>query len=95
MSETVYVVETGEYEQRYVFGVYVSLAAAVLSIKETYGAPYVVRWHDVEPGEDYSTLTGDFEAVQHHSTRHQAHFDITEMPLNGEPYRAAAAPEER
>lgn len=43
--------------------------------------PYIVAWREVEPDEDYWTLTGDFEAVQHYSTKHQAHYDITEMEV--------------
>ena len=81
LCEFVYVVETGEYEQRHVFGVYASLEAAVRGVKETFGAPYIVRWHDLEPGEDFVTLTGDFERVPNYSTKHRVHFDITETKL--------------
>ena len=81
LCESVHVVETGEYEQRFVFGVYASIDAAVRGIKAAYGPPYIVRWHQVEPGEDFVTLTGDFEAVPDYSIKHRAHFDITEMEL--------------
>lgn len=79
----VWIVETGDYEQRHVAGIYVSLEAAVDGIKETYKPPYRVAWYEVEHGEDCSTLTGDFEAVLHYSIEHTAYFDIRPMELQG------------
>lgn len=73
----VWVVESGDYEQRFVWGVYRSPDAAVASIKATYGPPYIVRWNDVEDcTEDRYCLSGDFEGVVGYSTKHVGCWDI-------------------
>lgn len=80
--ETVYVIETGEYEQRYIFGVADSIAAAVQHIKATYRAPYVVQWDEPSSDSaDFTFLVGHFDAVVGKSTKHTASFEITAESL--------------
>jgi hypothetical protein len=76
MSETVWLVETGEYEQRHVFGIYASRADAVEGIKRTFQAPYRVVWT-----EEGDVLVGAFEGVQGYSTRHTGYYSLEERPL--------------
>ena len=45
-SRSVIVVETGDYEQRYIFGVYADRDAARRGVRASYGDPYVVEWED-------------------------------------------------
>lgn len=72
----VIVVETGEYEQRYVVLVAATEDAAETAIKEMYRAPYVVSWEKNERG-----LCGKFSAVIGFSTEHVGQFDFTTYPL--------------
>ena len=81
MSVTVFVIETGGYEQRFVFGVAASVEAAIAYIKAQYLRPYVVRW-DLHSKCDTTTLIGHFEATPGYSTRHDAEFDITPTQLH-------------
>jgi hypothetical protein len=80
----VYLVEHGDYEQRGVWGVYVSESAAVAGVKATFAPPYIVKWDEPKRGRDRLRLTGHFEAVQHYSTQHVGDFDISEWELMGE-----------
>jgi hypothetical protein len=75
----VFVVEAGDYEQRYISGIYDSLGSAISGIKETYKEPYIVKWGDYCDG----LLVGYFEAVQNYSTTHEAVFRITPFSLKG------------
>ena len=80
MSElkTVWVVESGDYDQRMVVCVAASRDAAVSHVKDVYGPPYVVQWSERETHSDGGlTLTGTFQAVPGKSTSHTAHFDIS------------------
>lgn len=64
-----WVVESGEYEQRGVYGVYSSLQESVNAIKRRCGPPYIVTWRDPKKssfGEDYE-LAGHFTGVPRHS----------------------------
>jgi hypothetical protein len=65
LGVTVYVVESGEYEQRMIFGVFSSLDAACASIRRPYVAPYIVRWDDAAVPNSYGgyTYTGHFTRV--------------------------------
>ena len=61
---TVYVVESGDYEDSVICGVFSSLDAACASIRRPYAAPYIVRWDAATPGADGGlTYTGHFTAV--------------------------------
>ncbi len=72
----VWVIESGEYEQRGVNGVAVSVAAAVEWLKALYPPPYVVTWGEPAQDEYYLPkfvifrITGHFEAVQGYSVKH-------------------------
>jgi len=79
----VWVIETGEYEDRYVHGVAASLEAAVRGIEGEYASPYVVRWEPLRRGDDGNgaELVGHSEAVAGYSTRHTAVFDIRPCTL--------------
>lgn len=80
----VFVIETGEYEQRYVVGVAVSVDAAVRSIKETHKQPpYSIEWSAPEKDThgDGWTLQGDFAARAGYSTKHTAFFSMEPFDL--------------
>lgn len=84
-QESVWLIESGEYEQRGVFGVAESLEAAIAHVKTEFGPPYIVRWEQPKKS-DYPefpmiTLTGHFEAVPGYSTEHTADYDITECTV--------------
>ncbi len=72
----VWVAEEGEYEQRYIEGIYASFEGAVACIKQSYGKPYIVTWK-----QDKGGLTGDFEEVNNYSIKHTARIDITPMEV--------------
>jgi hypothetical protein len=78
---TVWLIETGEYEQRYVMAVCESLAAALAHIKQVFSAPYRVQWQEPTTEDGQTTLRGDFEAVLNYSTHHTAVFDISPCEL--------------
>ena len=73
---TVWVVESGDYEQRGIDGIYGSFSSAIEGIKAGFGSPYIVDW--VQDGDD---LVGHFEEVLHYSTKHTARFYIDEYPI--------------
>jgi hypothetical protein len=73
----VYVVESGDYEQRGVVLVAASVEAAFAAVKAIYGAPYRVHWQQA----DAETLVGDFEAIDGYSTQHTAYYDVTEYEV--------------
>lgn len=83
-NDKVYVVESGEYSQRSVCGVYISPEVALECTKARYNKPYIVKWSELKPETDsyyWGSFTGEFEAVQGYSTKHVAVFDITEYKL--------------
>ena len=65
LGVTVYVLESGEYDQRTIDGVFSSLDAACESIRRPYGAPYIVQWEDSakQSGSGRYTYTGHFTRV--------------------------------
>lgn len=90
----VWIVETGEYSQRGIAGVYSTPEKAEQGIKDVYSEPYKVAW---EPIKDTSwtypidgrterveqfTLVGHFEAVPGYSAKHRNEFDITAHELD-------------
>lgn len=75
----VWIIESGEYEQRHVFGVAVSLERAIQLIKDEHPPPYIVKWDDFEPwpeGPERGFLVGHFTAVPGYATGHTAEYDI-------------------
>ena len=79
----VWVVESGEYEQRGIELVDISPEACEVAIKSRYGEPYKVRWEPLRRiGDGEQELVGYFEAVQHFSTTHTNYFTMTRYPLN-------------
>lgn len=85
-TQTVWIVETGDYEQRGTMAVYSSPEAAEAGIKATFGPPYIVRWEPLERGQQSTSgysyhLTGHFEAVNHYSIEHTGHYDIDPWPV--------------
>jgi hypothetical protein len=84
VSGTVWLVETGEYQDRMVWVVAASLPAAVKAVKEGYGPPYVVRWEE-KLDQDNPCLVGHFEAVLGKSSCHTAVYDFIEWDVEDEP----------
>lgn len=72
----VWVVESGEYEDMGIDGVYDNHESAIEGIKTRYGYPYIVSWE-----EDSGVLIGHFETVLHYSIKHTKVFYITPFPL--------------
>ncbi len=72
---TVWMVESGEYEQRGVMFIAASKDAAIRAVKDSY-ADYKVVWAETDGG-----LAGTFEELQYLSTKHIAYFDITEWTV--------------
>lgn len=84
----VFIVETGDYSDRYVVGVYSSREAAVAAIKAIYGPPYIVAWEGLPfVDEDLSALRGHFTVVPGYSTEHDAVFDITPYEVDARTLR--------
>ena len=78
----VWIIETGDYEENFVFGVAASLDSAVSYIKKTYNSPYYVVWSDVKmSGEGGATLYGYFAAVDGYSTKHNEEYSISEIEV--------------
>ena len=72
----VWVIETGDYSERGVFGVASSLEAAVHYVKARYQGPYIVAWEEKTDSQGELYLEGRFEFVSHHSTEHKARYDF-------------------
>jgi hypothetical protein len=73
-----------EDEDMTVFGIAASPEAAAQHVKETYAAPYVVRWGDLKQDGDGWALKGRFSEVPGKSTAHSATFVFTEFVVLGE-----------
>ena len=79
----VWVIESGEYEQRFVNAVASSPEAALEYLRNLYSHPYVVTWEPlVKDGEDYS-ITGHFEAETGFSIKHTCVYSLTKYELDG------------
>ncbi len=76
MENIVWLVETGEYEQRYIVGVYESYDAAIGGIKRIYKHPYIVKWE-----MDGKDLIGHFDSVPHYSVECTGTFTIEPYPV--------------
>lgn len=69
--ETVWIAESGDYEQRGIDLVGRTLEDAVAAVKSVYCAPYKVTWGPLEiQNDDEATLTGEFKQVINYSTEH-------------------------
>lgn len=88
----VWIIETGNYEGRYIFGVAESVDAAVATIKAAFAAPYRVRWEEVVIGSEEAQLIGEFEQVPGFSTRHTGLFTMTCYQVNSDRSRALELP---
>lgn len=73
----IWIVESGEYEQQHIDLVADSPEAAELAIKNRYSDPYIVEWSSLTEDDWGFHITGNFESVPWHSTRHKATFDIS------------------
>lgn len=78
----VWVIESGNYEQRYVYGVADSIESAVAFLREEYAPPYVVAW-DAPYIQDERTayMRGKFSRVLNYSTEHEAVYTFTRYDL--------------
>ena len=74
----VWVIETGDYEERHVVGVAATVEAGVSWIKALHGRPHEVRWDDLT-GD--GPLVGHFSSVPGFSTEHDAEFAFTAFAL--------------
>lgn len=76
---TVWVSETGDYEQRGVWGVHSSVAAGLEDLRRAFKAPYRVTWESPVSGyaEGAVEVTGFFDAVPGYSIRHSATWTFT------------------
>jgi len=82
----VWLAESGEYEDRGVDGIYVSLDVAIACIKASYGPPYIVQWDEPTTDTDReTTLRGHFKAVRGYSVEHTYVATIRPMPLLASP----------
>ena len=78
----VWLIESGDYEQRSVDGVADSLEAAVAFLKECYPPPYKVRWGElVKVADDEYEIIGHFAPVLHYSRLHNCRFTMTPVQL--------------
>ena len=77
---TVWVVETGVYEESAIDAIYNSLEAAISGTKSNYGHPYIVTW-ELEGEEGLNILVGHFKDVPGYSIEHKAKFYITSYPV--------------
>lgn len=82
MSETVWLIENGYYEDRIVVAVAATIDAAVAHIKSRYGEPYRVEWEPLEIESQVHVLRGYFEGVAGYSTKHVGEFSIYEETVH-------------
>lgn len=80
----VWVMESGDYEQRMAYGVFSSPEAAQVWLHKTYADPYIVEWGrmEIDPDGEHAEIVGRFEHVRHKSTRHTAFFDLTKFTID-------------
>ena len=83
MADTVWVVESGEYEQRSVDLVARTLEDAVKALKEGYAKPYEVTWGEVVEERGFTLIRAEFDEVLGYSARHNAVFYFSEYDLEG------------
>jgi hypothetical protein len=78
---TVWVCESGDYEERAVCFVCGYPGAGIAHLKRFYDLPYIVVWDEPVRAEKDLTIIGHFAAVQGHSTEHDKEFTFTEYPV--------------
>lgn len=76
----VWVVQSGEYEQRGIDLIAESFDAAVEALKRRYAPPYVVTW-DEPVHEPYEGIGATFASVRGYSVAHSTFFDIQEWDV--------------
>lgn len=81
MAETVWLVESGEYEQRGVDLVGATKASAAAALRRSYGPPYRVEWVDHLDDPERPHMIGRFEDVAGFSTEHVSWFYFSERPV--------------
>lgn len=92
MSQFVWVIESGEYEDRSVDGVAASVEAAVRFIKKRFGDPYIVEWEPLKKCEEEEfALIGHFEDVPNFSIKHRGIYNITRYELAEDPPPSSGA----
>lgn len=81
----VWVIETGEYEQRFVWAVASSPEKATELVKQAYGKPYKVQWKELQKDdENCYTLEGKFSSVNGYSTSHTDYWEFSRYPVDSE-----------
>jgi len=81
----VWVIETGDYEQRIIFGIAASPEAAVAYIKAEYSQPpYIVQWEELRwdekkesDTEQSASITGIFQQVSGYPYGGRNKYDIS------------------
>ena len=85
MSEArkLWVYETGDYEQAYTAGGWLTFSEAVEGVKAKYPAPYVVTWGE-SPNEtdEFPELEGDFAGVPGWAYPHRASFRFSAIEFH-------------
>lgn len=81
----VWIVESGDYEQRGIDLVTDSPESAIKAIKARFPSPYIVAWDEpteyTSKGETTISLQGVFGAVLHYSVSCVVVFDITKWQV--------------
>jgi hypothetical protein len=77
-QRTVWVVETGEWADRMIWGVASSVEAAAHLVRSSYPPPYIVRWEEPKQDEDGEwSMTGHFDAVPGYAAEGAGSYDFT------------------
>ncbi|KKL83038.1 hypothetical protein LCGC14_1978790 [marine sediment metagenome] len=88
--QSVWVIETGDYEEYHVAGITRTLKAAVDLVKARYAPPYIVQWGDVVQdaatphdwrGTPSATLIGYVVRTRGRNTGHAVQYDFTCFPV--------------
>jgi hypothetical protein len=78
----VWVIESGDYEQRSVNGVADSVESAVAYVRTTYAPPYIVAWEAVVIQDDESAYRkGKFARVLNYSIECEAIYTFSRYDL--------------
>jgi len=74
----IWVVESGEYTNRGVDFLAVSIETALAHMRKTYQAPYVVSWEELEQeDENHWSVSIRWTAAQDYSVNYWKYFDLT------------------
>lgn len=77
----VFVIESGDYEQRSVDGVVTSPEAGLRYLQALHPHPFKVTWEGPKPDKEDFVIVGRFEQVQHFSTAHVCVYRLTPYQL--------------